>query len=284
MTSYVICDHGLIEASIVPPECLGSPGKAPAGIYHTFFRHDGYTGLADLRFRYFGEQMKLLGYAPEEFTESIFNGDLTEELLEREGIKASPSRLRVMIFDEPVTLADGRQTKAMSFLRPATFPLEMRTPFRCAVAPRRRIEIADNWGLKRLGRNQIDLDVEAAKQNGFDDVLYLDRMGQWCEAAYANIVAVFGKRICIVAPEGLSYQGLTCGALNLIKKELRPLQVHHMGLDKAKIAEADEVFLTSAVRGLQPVTEIDGIGKWEIDVQSSVCRRITDIMTDMAII
>jgi branched-subunit amino acid aminotransferase/4-amino-4-deoxychorismate lyase len=284
MSNFAICDQSLVEAKFVPPACFGPPGGCPPGLYHTFYRHDGYVGLLELRMRYFAEQLRLLDHEPMDYTGSLFSADLLHDLLEKEELLDAPARVRMMVFDRPLQLSNGQTTQVLSIVQPVTGKANPEKAFRCAVAPRRRLEIIDTWEMKRLGRRQIDQDLAAAKERGFDDVLYLDRLGQWCDASYSNLVAVFGNRICVAGPPGLAYRGLTAGIFSAIKGDLKPLQVHSAAIAMKEIAKADEVFLTSAVRGLQTVTEIEGIGTWPLDPQNSVRKRIYEHMTESGIL
>lgn len=284
MVNLAICDQGLVEAKNVPSQCFSTPGACPPGLYHTFFRHDDYVGLLDVRLRYFASQLIATGIEPATFEKRLFNADLLHKMLEREDLLSRPARLRMMVFDSPVKLLDGASTACMAFARAEESEQSESAPFRCAVSRRRRLDITDAWELKRLGRAVIDNDLADARSRGFDEILYLDRQENWCEASYSNIVAVFGNRVCVIAPPGLAYRGITATAMSLIKSELKPLQFHDVSVGAREIARADEVFLTSAVRGLQPVTEIEGIGSWPADTAGSIRSRIAGKMKENGLI
>lgn len=278
MVNFAICDHGIIEAKTVPETCFGPPGHCPPGTYHTLFRHDQYVGLLEKRLWIFASHLQQQGFDTEPLAKSLFDSALIMELLRLENLLETPVRIRLMYFDEPVDLGDGKSTHSLMFVRPAEVPAEPQLPFRCAIAKRRRPDEMRDWEIKRLGRYQADEDLAEAKSRGFDDVLYLDRYGCLCEASYANVVAVFGNRVCRIVAPGRFYPGVTSRSFELIKKQLKPLQIHDATLDIAEIGRADEVFLTSAVRGLQPVTEIEGVATWAVDYESSACRRISEIL------
>ena len=171
MTKFAICDYGIIDAKIIPPGVLASPGSAPPGLYHTFYRHDTYVGALELRISYFAQQLRASGHDPETFVSTLFNASLLQELLHNEGLQQDPARLRMMVLDQPLKLGDGRTTSALAFARAETTRPNPNAPFRCAIAPRRRLEITEDWSLKRLARQQVDQDLADARARGFDDVL-----------------------------------------------------------------------------------------------------------------
>lgn len=278
MLNFAISDHGIIEAKTVPDECFGPPGQCPPGTYHTLYRHNHYVGLLEKRLWIFAGHLQQQGFETTALTTSLFNAHLIMEMLRQQELLDKPAKIRAMYFDEPLELTDGKSTHGLMFAVPAESPGSPKLPFRCAVAQRRRPDQMPDWDIKRLGRHQADEDLAAARERGFDDVLYLDRFGCVCEASYANVVAVFGNRVCRIVAPGRFYPGVTSRSFELIKKHLKPLQVHDATMDMAEIARADEVFLTSAVRGLQPVTEIEGVATWQCDYESSACRRISEIL------
>ena len=287
MPNYAICDHGQIEAKIIPEECFAAPGFCPEGIYHTFFRHDNYVGLLEQRMAYFAQQIRIcygLGQDAYRLIQPLLNSNDISNLLKTENLRDRPAKIRMMLFAEPLALADGRFTTTLMIATEASAPAEPTNSFRCAVI--QRPSTGDGSGIvpKLLGRRRIDDDLAKARSQGFDDVLYLNRQGHWGEASYANICAVFGKKIVRVMPVGEYYIGMTTKALELVKKEIRPFQIHDGTIDKMEIADADEVFLTSAVRGLQPVSEIEGVGKWSVNSSDSVCARLRKELTVKKII
>lgn len=274
MPDFVICDNGIVDAKIVPPELTASPGACPRGIYHTFLCDHGGIVVAGARIQYFMEQLESEGYIDIPGLAVLLNPQNAMELVKPYTSGDERAKLRMTVFEEPQQLLNGEPTQTLAFVQPAA-SADYTKPFRCAIAGKRRLDNpGSNWVTKCLGRSAIDADLLDARARGFDDVLYLDRTGRWCEGSYSNIVAVFGKRISLVVNPGLVYPGVTQMTICEVEKELRPLQIDFVELHEKEIAKADEVFLTSAIRGFQPVTEIEGIGSWPVSPPHSVRDKI----------
>lgn len=99
--------------------------------------------------------------------------------------------------------------------------------------------------------------VEEAAAAGFDDVLLLNERGEVAECTSANVfVGRSGK---------LSTPPLSSGALPGVSRrvllEAAPrhgLLIEERTLKQLDLEEADEIFITSSTREVQPVTQIDG--------------------------
>jgi para-aminobenzoate synthetase/4-amino-4-deoxychorismate lyase len=87
--------------------------------------------------------------------------------------------------------------------------------------------------------------------------LLVDRDGSVLEASRANVFAVKGGVLTTPAADGRILPGVTRAlAIEIARKEgAEPRQAP---LTRGALLEADEVFLTSAVRGVEPVGSVDG--------------------------
>ncbi len=98
--------------------------------------------------------------------------------------------------------------------------------------------------------------VEARRAGG-DDAILLNPAGDVAEATTSNVFLVRGGRV--------STPSLDCGILAGITRDLLVRELPRTGTSVEEgvypgsaLREADEVFLTSTVRGVAPVTRIDG--------------------------
>lgn len=123
------------------------------------------------------------------------------------------------------------------------------------VAAGTRNEQSVTSGVKTLGYSEAVIAFNAAIAAGFDEALFLDTEGHVSEVTTANIFAVQAG--------GLLTPPLTCGILAGITREL-VLEIaareqisaveHVMRMDDLHAAE--EVFITSSIRELMPVTRV----------------------------
>lgn len=123
------------------------------------------------------------------------------------------------------------------------------------VASGTRNEQSITSGVKTLGYAEAVIAFNAAIASGFDEALFLDTEGHVSEATTANIFAVRAG--------GLHTPPLTCGILAGITRELvleianrEKIPVAERVMHPEELYGADEVFITSSIRELMPVTRI----------------------------
>lgn len=257
----VICDHGAVNASLVPAACLGAPGGCPAGVYETMLWENGRMGCRE-------EHLERLwagcGYAGIEDClrgEKIFNIEALDSLVRLNGMGLERCRVRLMAFRQPQALAD-RGKRAFAFLA-ALWPAAVGAPdagaFGCAVSSAVRAAGDESFNYKMLGRRAADDDLRAALGAGFNDVLYFNNRDELCEAAYSNVWLVKDDELFtppVEAPclPGIVRSKIIAGANNL------GVSVHYENpVERKDLAVADEVFLSSSIRGLQRVVEVEGL-------------------------
>jgi len=101
------------------------------------------------------------------------------------------------------------------------------------------------------------LGLVEAKRQGADDALFLNAEGHLTEATTANVwIAERGRVFTPPVAEGL-LQGITRGWL-LGRLPERGIAVAEARIDLDRLLRADEVFLSGTVKGIMPVTLIDG--------------------------
>jgi branched-chain amino acid aminotransferase len=96
-----------------------------------------------------------------------------------------------------------------------------------------------------------------ARRAGAEDAILLNPEGRLAEATTSNVFLVRGGRVATPTLGSGILSGIT---RNLLVDEMRRegLFVSEGEIPAAALGEADEVFLTSTVRGVAPVTSIDG--------------------------
>jgi branched-chain amino acid aminotransferase len=104
---------------------------------------------------------------------------------------------------------------------------------------------------------QSVLAVREARAHGAHEALLLDAAGFVTEGSTSNVFAVRGGRLETPPVEIGILEGVTRTVVLAIAREAG-LPVGEERLRPADLAAADEVFITSTVRELVPVTELDG--------------------------
>lgn len=94
-----------------------------------------------------------------------------------------------------------------------------------------------------------------AKHHGAHEALYCDDQGLISEGLTSNVLLVEGKRL--VDPAAPRLQGITLGLIQRCAGDLG-LEWVRESVDTARLQRADEVLLTSSVREVLPVVQVDG--------------------------
>jgi branched-chain amino acid aminotransferase len=107
-------------------------------------------------------------------------------------------------------------------------------------------------GLKCASYAENLLALDQARLAGADEPLFFNTRGELCETATMNVFLV--KDGAILTPP------LTSGCLpgTMRQRAMQQVEVKERFLTATDLASADEVFLTSAIRGVVPVNQIDG--------------------------
>jgi para-aminobenzoate synthetase/4-amino-4-deoxychorismate lyase len=93
--------------------------------------------------------------------------------------------------------------------------------------------------------------------------LLVDLGGDLLESGSGNLFVVDGDRLVTPPADGRILPGVTRDAVVRLAPELG-LEVSIETVSAARAGGADELFVTSAVRGLQPVGRCAGIGEWPV--------------------
>jgi branched-chain amino acid aminotransferase len=107
-------------------------------------------------------------------------------------------------------------------------------------------------GVKTISLVESVMALAEAHARGADDALILNRRGELCEATTANVFCIRGG--------GVETPPLSSGCLAGITRErvLRLSGGRETVLDPSALDEADELFLTSSTREIQPLVAVDG--------------------------
>ena len=121
-----------------------------------------------------------------------------------------------------------------------------------ATVPWPRNERAATAGLKTTSYADNVIALAHAKARGADEAVFANTRGELCEGTGSNVFVVLGDRL--VTPR------LSSGCLAGVTRSLvvEWLVVEEADLPVEVLAEADEVFLTSATRDVQGVHRVDG--------------------------
>jgi len=178
------------------------------------------------------------------------------DVVEANGLTDARMRITVTSGPGPAGLARGAGSPTVLVVAYALAPWP---PTTTAVVSRlRRDEGSPLSGVKTVSLAESVVALSEARTAGAGEALILNSRGELCEATTANIFLVNGG-IAATPP-------LDSGCLPGITREhVLTLGAVERSLSPDDLATADEAFLTSSTRELQPLVAVDGepVGKGE---------------------
>lgn len=130
-------------------------------------------------------------------------------------------------------------------------------PASAIVLPWRRHRLDPLVGVKSLAYAASIVGLEEARRRGADEGLWLNERGHVTDACTANVFVVRGR--AAVTPslaDGARDGVMRARALEALRA--LGLSVHQSKVRIATLTGADEIFLTSSLRGVRPVVRVDG--------------------------
>ncbi len=139
----------------------------------------------------------------------------------------------------------------------AVDPAEEGRPIRAVILPWRRGPAGPLSGMKTLNYGANVLGLRYARERSTEEGLWFNHRGRLLEGCWSNVfVWRQGKLYTPSTREGL-LSGVVRARVIDAAKELG-IAVHDGPLKIKRLLHADHVFVTSSLRGLCPVTHIDG--------------------------
>ena len=125
------------------------------------------------------------------------------------------------------------------------------------VAPWAHDEHSPLAGVKTTSRADTVLAMVHARENGADEALFFNQAGHLCEATTANVFAVRDGTVTTPPLSAGCLPGITREQVLRLCNEHR-IEALEAELSRAEVDLADEMFLTSSTREIQPLVAIDG--------------------------
>ncbi len=163
------------------------------------------------------------------------------------------ARLRLTVTGGPAPLGSGRGTAGPTVVV-AVAALEPLPPSAgVAVVPWARNERSAVCGAKTTSYAENVVALAHARRSGAGEAIFANTRGELCEGTGSNIVIGVGGRL--VTPP------LSSGCLAGVTRALvlTCADVAEATLSIGALAEADEAFLTSTTRDVQPIATVDGL-------------------------
>jgi branched-chain amino acid aminotransferase len=188
------------------------------------------------------------------------------------------ARLRITITGGPAPLGSERGDHPPTVIVAASEVREWAATERVVSVPWPRNERGATAGLKTISYAENVRALAFAHEHGASEALFLNTVGDVCEATGSNIFLVVDGRVCTPPAESGCLLGVT-RALVLELCDQLGIAAATDRLRPSAFATADEVFLTSSTREVQAVSHVDEIAV--PDAPGPVTRRLADAFTDL---
>lgn len=221
------------------------------GVFETMLALDGRLIAAERHFERLADGCDRLGIARVDPAAVI--DALTPRL---DAPELARARVRVARTGGAGGLSELAGEDARTLLSLAPSP-EPPASLRVMTAPWTRNERSPLAGIKCASYAENLVALDHARRHGVDELIFANTRGLWCEAATANVFGVFGGRLATPGASSGCLPGTAAArVLELAAAAGLETESGEIRLDEAR--GADELFLTSATRGVVAVSEWDG--------------------------
>lgn len=250
--NLIWCNGHWRDSSNYPGSCQDRGAFLGLGLFETLLAIDGAPVFGDRHLARLRNSCLRLGWTFElpDFAE------IAAELLARNNLSHGRARLRLV-----VTAGSGQHHDltpgADRLVWLSAYPMaEFTAPMAVCISPWPRNEFSPLAGMKTSCYAENLVALDHARQRGFDETLFLNTANQLCEFATANLF--------LVKSGVLHTPSLESGCLPGVAREvviklagLCRLGVEERLMTLEDLHEAEEVFLTSSLRGPVEVVRVD---------------------------
>lgn len=171
--------------------------------------------------------------------------EVAGELLQRNGLVSRAERVRLRVTRTPEHLLFSAVAEVI--------PAE---PERVRSGPFVRNERSALAGVKAISYGENSLALRWAKARGATEVLLANTRGEWCEGSWSNLFVVVEGEILTPPLASGCLPGVTrATVIELARSE--GFAVREVEQGHSELAKAEEIFLTSSLRGVRPVAVLD---------------------------
>jgi branched-chain amino acid aminotransferase len=155
-----------------------------------------------------------------------------------------------------ITLTGGDSTKCTLLMTTEPLPLYPAAA-RVVTAPYTRNEKGALAGIKSTSYGESLAALRYVKEGGADDAIFANTAGQLCEGATTNVFVIIGGIILTPPLSSGCLPGVTRRRV-LEYCRAAEIPIDERNIDLPLPDEVEFAFLTSSLRGLQPIADFDG--------------------------
>ena len=244
----ILCDGELLPAdSRVIPVSDGAVAFG-AGVFETIAAYHGKLFAFDSHLDRLRSGMEALGISltlPEDFEERALI-----LLDENQLADASPARIRI-------TVTAGSHTDHPHWIMEATHAPAHAAMASLMTGPFVRNEQSPLSGFKTINYGDNVIAMQRARVAGTTEALFVNTQGDLCEGTWSNVFFHHDGKWKTPPVSSGCLPGVTRACVLDLAENIN-LKIEEATLSLSKIGEIESAFLTSTMRGVQPVQTIDG--------------------------
>ncbi len=178
------------------------------------------------------------------------------ELVTRNGFTSGRCRIRLSVTAGSGVMGDLSSGEDRLLLMTAARAAEPPATTTANLSPFIRNERMALAGLKSASYAENPVALDHARRLGFEETVFLNSVGNLCEAATSNLFLVRNGVLLTPLLASGCLPGITRGVVIELARQLG-IPCEETDLPAALIHEADELFLTSSIRGVMGVTRFE---------------------------
>ena len=222
------------------------------GLFETLLGLDGTPVFADRHLARLLQACARLGWplSLPDFRETA------AELLVRNNLTTGRARIRLTVTAGSGSLHDLTHGSDRLIWMTAFPASDSSASLTASLSPWPRNERSALVGMKCASYAENLIALDHARRLGFDETIFTNTAGHLCEAATANLFIVLDGRLLTPPLASGCLPGITREVVIELATELEiPCEERH--LSPAELQQAEEVFLTSSLRGVVPLSRFE---------------------------
>ncbi|HUF84952.1 MAG TPA: aminotransferase class IV [Acidimicrobiia bacterium] len=194
------------------------------------------------------------------------------------GNRLSEGRVRITVTGGPSPLGSERGDAPPTVIVAASAMASWPASTAVVTVPWTRNEHGAVTGLKTISYAENVRALAFAREKGGGEAIFANTAGNLCEATGSNVFLAFDGTLCTPPESAGILAGVTRAlVLELCEREGVPAEERDVPIDA--LAGADEAFLTSSTREVQPIDAVDG--QPLPVVPGALTERVTKAFTDL---
>ena len=224
------------------------------GVFETMLASDGSPFAFTRHYERLNRSAEMMGLSVRS-REELWRASL--EVLQANELVGRRSRLRITVTGGPAPLGSERGEQGETTLVAASPSAEWGYTEDVIVVPYSRNEHGALAGIKSTSYGENVVALAEARRRGAGEAIFANTRGELCEGTGSNVFLVSGGLLITPPLSSGCLAGVT-RALVIELCEREGIVLEEKAVPISSLERAEEAFLTSTTREVQPIREVDG--------------------------